>query len=174
MSGHLSESFSLASILAEQGLHHQEGLWVRWLAKDNPETNPITIKPEAVSPSQVAELFSWVPSPSCSLPRGPFPVKSLALSARVSPWTIHFWVSDKGLPATNGDSGGDSSSLWLTSWPLGVLRGQRACQWARPSSRTWGPFGPGLLLTRTTGQSAPTGEEQETLLTSLPSPLSSP
>ena len=31
---------------------------------------------------------------------------------------------------------------------------------------------PGLLLTRTTGQSAPTGKEQETLLTPLPFPLS--
>ena len=35
-----------------------------------------------------------------------------------------------------------------------------------------GPFVPGLLLTRTTGQSAPTGKEQETLLTSLPFRLS--
>ena len=95
MSGHLPESFFLASILAEQGLHHQEGLWVRWLAKDNSETNPITIKPEAVSPSQVAELFSWVPLPHCSPPGCPFPIKSLALSAHVSPWTIHFWVLDK-------------------------------------------------------------------------------
>ena len=29
LSDHLPESFSLASILAEQGMHHQEGLWVR-------------------------------------------------------------------------------------------------------------------------------------------------
>ena len=71
------------------------------------------------------------------------------------------------VPAT----GGDSSSLRLTSWPLGVLRGQLACQWTRPSGRNWDPFVPGLLLTQTTGQSAPTGEEQETLLTSLPFPL---
>ena len=34
------------------------------------------------------------------------------------------------------------------------------------------PFVPGLLLTWTTGQSALTGKEQETLLTSLPFPLS--
>ena len=33
-----------------------------WLAKDNMETNPITIKPE--TGSQVAELFSWVPLPT--------------------------------------------------------------------------------------------------------------
>ena len=53
-------------------------------------TNPITIKP--VTASQVAELFSWVPFPSCSPPGCPFPVKSLALSARVSPRTTHFRV----------------------------------------------------------------------------------
>ena len=29
------------------------------LAKDNPETNPINIKPETAS--HMAELFSWVP-----------------------------------------------------------------------------------------------------------------
>ena len=65
----------------------------KWLAKDNVETNPITIKPETAS--QVTELFSWVPLPSCSPPRRPFPIKPLALSAHVSPWTIHFWMLDK-------------------------------------------------------------------------------
>ena len=64
-----------------------------WMAKDNPETNPITINPETVS--HVAELFSWVPLPYCSSPRCPFPIKSLALSAHMSPWTSHFWVLDK-------------------------------------------------------------------------------
>ena len=60
-----------------------------WLAKDNPETNPITIKPTA---SHVAEQFSWVPLPYCSLPRHPFPIKSLALSTHVSPLTIHLSI----------------------------------------------------------------------------------
>ena len=32
-----------------------------WLAKDNPETNPITIKPEAASYEK--ELFFWIPLP---------------------------------------------------------------------------------------------------------------
>ena len=63
-----------------------------WLAKDNPETNPITIKPETASQ---AEQFSWVPLPYCSPPRCPFLIKSLALSAHVSPRTIYFWVLDK-------------------------------------------------------------------------------
>ena len=79
-----------------------------WLAKDNPETNPITIKPETAS--HVTEQFSWVPLPYCSPPRCPFPIKSLVLSAHVPPQTIHFWVLDKSpvlgqegvrLPATN-------------------------------------------------------------------------
>ena len=64
-----------------------------WLAKDNPETKPITIKPETAS--HVTELLSWVPLPSCSPPGCPFPVKSLALSAHVSPRIIHFRGLDK-------------------------------------------------------------------------------
>ena len=75
-----------------------------WLAKDNLETNPITINPETAS--HVTELFSWVPLPY------PFPIKSLALSAHVSPRTIHFWVLDKnpvsgpgrGPPSCNNSS----------------------------------------------------------------------
>ena len=51
------------------------------LAKDNQETNPITIKPETAS--HLTEQF-WVPLPYCSPPGCPFPIKSLALSARVS------------------------------------------------------------------------------------------
>ena len=63
------------------------------LARDNPESNPITINPGTAS--HVAEQFSWAPSPSCSPPGGPFPKKSLALSAHVSPRTVHFRVLDK-------------------------------------------------------------------------------
>ena len=37
-----------------------------WLAKDNPETNPITIKPETVN--HVTEQFSWVPLPASLYP----------------------------------------------------------------------------------------------------------
>ena len=139
----------------------------------------ISIKPETAS--HTAEQFSWVPLPYCSPPGCPFPIKSLALSAHVSPRTIHFQVLDKspvlgpgrGLPSCNKWwLWWDSSSLRPTSWPLGVLRGQLACQWTRPSGCNWDPFVPGLLLTWTTGQSAPTSKEQETLLTSLPFPLS--
>ena len=64
-----------------------------WLAKDNPETNPKAIKPETAS--HEAEQFSWAPLPYCSPPRGPFPIKSFALSASMSPWTILFRVLGK-------------------------------------------------------------------------------
>ena len=50
------------------------------MAKDNPETNPITIKPKTAN--HVAELFSWVPLPYCPPSGYPFPIKSLAWTAR--------------------------------------------------------------------------------------------
>lgn len=68
---------------------------------DNPETNPITIKPKAVS--HMAEQ-SWVPLPFCSPPRRPFTIKSLPLSACVSPQTIHFQALDKSPLAGSGRS----------------------------------------------------------------------
>ena len=76
-----------------------------WLAKDNPETNPITIKPETAS--HLEEQFSWVPLPYCSPPGHSFPIKSLALSAHVSPQTNHFWVLDKS--PVSGPGRGPSS-----------------------------------------------------------------
>ena len=65
----------------------------QWLAKESPETNPITIEPKTVS--HTAEQFSWVALPYCTLPGHPFPINFLALSAHVSPLTIHFRVLDK-------------------------------------------------------------------------------
>ena len=118
MSVHFPESLLLASILAERFVCHQERLWIRRLAKDYLETNPITIKPKTAS--HEAEQFSWVPLPSCSPPGRPFPIKSLALSAHVSPWTIHFWVLDKSpvlgpgrgpLPATLGQQKKSNQSI---------------------------------------------------------------
>ena len=93
MSDHIPEFFSLASILAEQCGCHRKDSESEWLAKDNLETNPITIKPETAS--HLTEQFSWVPLPYCFPPRCLFPIKSLALSTHVSPWTIHFRVLDK-------------------------------------------------------------------------------
>ena len=88
MSDHLPESFSLASTWLNKACITRKDTEPEWLAKDNPETNPITIKLETAS--HVAELVSWVPLPYCSPPGCPFPIKSLALSAHVSPQTTHF------------------------------------------------------------------------------------
>ena len=77
--------------------------------------------------SHAAEQF-WVSLPCCSPPGGPFPIKSLALSAHVSPRTIHFRVlvpvSGPGRDPSSCnkcDSGGDSSLLRLASLPVGAL-----------------------------------------------------
>ena len=59
------------------------------LARDKPEMNPMTIKPE--SASHVTEWFSPFPSPSCPPPRQPFPMKPLAWTALLS--------SDNSLPS---------------------------------------------------------------------------
>ena len=84
------------------------------MAKDNLETNPIAIKPETAS--QVAELYSWVPLPYCSPPGCPFPIKSLALSAHVSPQTIHFRVLDKS-PVSGPGRGPPSCNSWTIMKP---------------------------------------------------------
>ena len=87
MSDHLPESFSLASILAEQGKHHLEGLRVRMIGLRQPRNqshhHKIIIEPHgrAVLLGSFTLLLSAL---------APFPKKSLALSAHVSPWTIYF------------------------------------------------------------------------------------
>ena len=86
-----------------------------WLAKDNPETNPIPIKPE--TSSHVTELFSWVPLPCCSPPRCSFPIKSPALSIHMSPRTIHFQVLDKS-PVSGPGRGPPSCN---STFPLGLV-----------------------------------------------------
>ena len=78
VSYHLPESFWLESILAEWcWATRKEEPESEWLARDNLETNPITINSETVS--HLAEQFSWLPLPSCFQPGLPFPIKSLAL-----------------------------------------------------------------------------------------------
>ena len=98
-----------------------------WLAKDNPETNPITIKPETAS--HMAEQFSWVPLPYCSPPGCPFPIKSLALSARVSPQTLHSRVLDKS--PVSGPGRGPPSCNRFTEEGLRERRAEKAwtCHW---------------------------------------------
>ena len=47
----------------------------------------------------------------------PFPIKSLALSAPVSPWTIHFRVLDKSpLPATDSLEKGMTPHSSILAW----------------------------------------------------------
>ena len=84
-----------------------------WLAKDNLETNPITIKPKTVS--HMAERFSWVTLPYCSPPACPFPIKSLALSAHVSPRTIHFRVLDKSPVSGPGRGPRSCNNMFILS-----------------------------------------------------------
>ena len=90
----------------------------KWLAIDNPGTNPITIKPETVS--HMAERIFWVSLPYCSPPRFPFPIKSLAFSAHVSPRTIHFWVLDKSPLWGHGRGMKQNGSIW--TFYLGCAR----------------------------------------------------
>ena len=98
-------------------LWHPSGLnKSEWLAKDNLEISPITIKPKTAS--HVTELFSWVPLPYCSPPGCPFPINYLALSAHVSPRTIHFWVLDKS-SVSGPERGPPSWTDWLVWSPSG-------------------------------------------------------
>ena len=50
----------------------------------------------------LTELFSWVPLTYSSPPGCPFPIESLALSAHMCCWTIHFWVLDKSQVSGSG------------------------------------------------------------------------
>ena len=86
------------------------------MARDNPETNPIPIKPETVS--HVAEQFSRAPFPCCSPSRRPFPIKSFASSAQVSPLTIHFWVLDKSPPSGPGRGPASCNSRSDLDWNM--------------------------------------------------------
>ena len=62
------------------------------------------------------------------------------------------------------------AEIFFTETDILITWGTQGPAWL--SMDHWDPFVPGLLLTQTTGQSAPTGKDQETLLTSLPFPFS--
>ena len=64
---HFPESLSLASILAERCVHHQEGRGLRMIGQRPPRNYPITIKPKTAS--HAAQRFSWVHLPCRSPPR---------------------------------------------------------------------------------------------------------
>ena len=86
------------------------------------ETNPITKKPETAS--HLAEQFSWVPLPYSSPPGCPFPIKSLALSARVS--------SDNSFPSVRQDP---SLGPWKGS-PFLQQAHQALFPWDTPGKNT--------------------------------------
>ena len=70
------------------------------MAKDNPATNPSLEKTRLRTTRQSSSPgFSY---PTTLRPRRHFPIKSLALSAHVSPQTIHVPVSDKSPVSGSG------------------------------------------------------------------------
>ena len=66
---------------------------LEWLAKDNPETNPVTINPRLWATWQSSP--PGFPYPPALCLGTPFPMNSLTLSECVPPWTIHFWMLGK-------------------------------------------------------------------------------
>ena len=66
-------------------------------------------------PGKLGHLFCYesliIPLPYCFPPGCPFPIKSLALSAHVSPQTIQFWVLDKS-PVSGPGRGPPSCNKW--------------------------------------------------------------
>ena len=104
----------LVGIHFDWAMHKPPQSTLSW--NDWPETTrkltPTTMKPKAAS--QVAEQFSWVSLPRCSLPRHPFPLKPLASSACVPPRTIH---SSAGHEPTLG-LWKVSSFQWQLLWVL--------------------------------------------------------
>lgn len=83
------------------------------LARDKPETNPMTIKPETVR--HVAEQFSPFPSPSCPPPRQPFPIKPLAWTALLSP--DNSFPSVRQEPALKPSKGSSPHFLHQNQYP---------------------------------------------------------
>ena len=135
--------FWLSNVCAIRKDSESEGL-----AKDHLETNSITLNPE--NASHVAEQFSWVP----------FPIKSLALSAHVSPQTF---ISECYIKSPlSGPGRGPSScnkwrlwqgllfaatdilTIWGTQGPACLVMDQTQlpqlgpfCSWSPPVADNW-------------------------------------
>ena len=71
----LPDSFSLASILAEQCVHHQEGPWVRMTGQRQPGNQPHHHKTQDCEPRGRTVLLGSLTS--CSPHRRPFPINLL-------------------------------------------------------------------------------------------------
>ena len=76
---------------------------LEWLAKDHPETNPITIKPDIES--HVAEQFSWVPF--CG-------------------WSLWWWDSS---PYVIPSSSSGSTPLLIPAWCPGSYQDRDTLWW---------------------------------------------
>lgn len=113
----LPESFTLGSILAKVptllrwALNQQVRVQAKWRARDNPGANalPWNVSRRSSSPG-VPLSYVW----------HPFPWHSRALSARVSPRTVHFWVSVRQEPAVRPWKGAPFLQLFGTSALLDI------------------------------------------------------
>ena len=83
----------VASILAEQCVCHQEGLCVRVIGQRQPRNFSFHHKIRDCESRGRAVLLGSLTLPVSA--QAPFAIKSLVLSASVSPQTIHFRVLDK-------------------------------------------------------------------------------
>ena len=85
-----------------------------WLAKDNPETDPITIKSKTAS--HMTQQFSWAPLPFFwtlrTLHPGALPSKISCFVSICVSLTIHFWVLDKS-PLFGPGKGSTSCNKFL-------------------------------------------------------------
>ena len=79
--------------LAERCMSHQEGPWVRTTGQRQPGNLSHHHESQDCEPRGRAVLLGSLPF--WSPPGRPFPIKSLASSACVSPWTTDFRVSEK-------------------------------------------------------------------------------
>ena len=134
VSYHVPEAFSLASVLAEKCMSHQEGPWVTMIGQRQPRNWPHHHKMQDCEPCGRAVLLgsSYLAVSTWASP--PNTMKSLALSACMSPWKlishpqcwtgVPFWALDGvPLPATWDvpKSRCFSGSTWSTCHGLVVI-----------------------------------------------------
>ena len=113
VSDHFPGSSSLASILAKQCVHHQEGPWVRMIGQRQPQNESHLYKSQDCEPWGKAVLL--VSHSLLFSTCVPFPIKSLAMSACMALPAIHFKVLDKSPlsdPERDPPSYNSSSSIY--------------------------------------------------------------
>ena len=99
----LPPRISLAgSVVAERHTPHREGPWVRMIGQRRPGDESHRHKTRDCEPRGRAVLLGSLTLALSA--RRPFPIRPLALPARVSPWTLHFWVLDRSPLSSPGSS----------------------------------------------------------------------